>query len=71
MFHAWFSPRFQNVISGEALFQNVYGAYQTEGYRQGYMDNALSQLNATYYLMNWAIEELQDGYYLISGSKFR
>ncbi len=60
------SYRFQNVISGEALFQNVYGAYQTEGYRQGYMDNALSQLNATYYLMNWAIEELQDGYYLIT-----
>lgn len=57
---------FQNVIYGEELFQNVYGAYQTEDYRQGYMDSALTQLNASFYLMNWMIEELQDGYYLVT-----
>ncbi|MDE7018670.1 MAG: hypothetical protein K2P65_14075 [Lachnospiraceae bacterium] len=58
--------RFQSVISGEPLFQGVYGAYQTDGYRQGYMDSALEQLGASYYLMNWVIEELQDGYYLVT-----
>lgn len=57
---------FQSVIYGEELFQNVYGSYQTEDYRQGYMDSALTQLNASYYLINWMIEELQDGYYLVT-----
>lgn len=57
---------FQKVIYGEPLFQNVYGAYQTEDYRQGYMDSALSELGASYFVMNWMIEELQDGYYLVT-----
>ncbi|MCM1388147.1 MAG: hypothetical protein NC231_12535 [Bacillus sp. (in: Bacteria)] len=57
---------FQTVISGEPVFQGVYSAYQTEGYRQAYMDSALEQLGAEAYLMAWMIEELQDGYYLVT-----
>lgn len=57
---------FQTVVKGEPVFQGVYAAYQTDAYRQGYMDRALTDINASFYLLNWMIEELQDGYYLVT-----
>lgn len=58
--------QFWNVVKGDLLFLDVYGAYQTEDYRQGYMDSALTDIDASYYLLYWTIEALQDGYYLIT-----
>ncbi|MCM1156803.1 MAG: hypothetical protein NC314_12280 [Roseburia sp.] len=58
--------QFWNVVKGDLLFQDVYGAYQTEDYRQGYMDSALAEVGGSFYLLNWTIESLQDGYYLIT-----
>lgn len=57
---------FHNVISGQVLFNNVYSAYQTDDYRKGYMDKAISELGASTYRIDWAIEELQGGYYLVT-----
>ena len=57
---------FQIVLYGEPAFQGVYGAYQTEAYRGGYMDRALTDIGASYYLITWVIEELQDGYYVVT-----
>ena len=57
---------FWNVVKGDLLFLDVYGAYQTEDYRQGYMDSALTDIDGSYYLLTWTIEALQDGYYLIT-----
>ncbi len=57
---------FQIVLYGEPAFQGVYSAYQTEAYRSGYMDRALTDIGASYYLITWVIEELQDGYYIVT-----
>lgn len=57
---------FKNAIYGDALFLDVYGSYQTNDYRQGYMDSAIAQTGAANCLIIWTIEELQDGYYLVS-----
>lgn len=57
---------FQNVITGKILFDNVYNAYQNGGYRQGYMDKAMEELEASDFRLDWSIEELQNGYYLVT-----
>lgn len=57
---------FQILISGETLFEEVYGAYQTEDYKQGYMNKALIALGASGYRIDWNIEALQDDYYLVT-----
>lgn len=57
---------FQNVITGKILFDNVYDAYQNGGYRQGYMDKVMEELEASDFRLDWSIEELQNGYYLVT-----
>lgn len=57
---------FWNVIEGDSVFLDVYGAYQTDDYRQGYMDSALTEIDGSFYYVTWMIEALQDGYYLIT-----
>lgn len=57
---------FQNVITGKVLCDNVYNAYQNGGYRQGYMDKVLEELEASDFRLDWSIEELQNGYYLVT-----
>ena len=57
---------FWNVVKGDNVFLDVYGAYQTEDYRQGYMESAMTEVDGSFYLVNWTIESLQDGYYLIT-----
>ena len=57
---------FQILLYGKPVFQDVYTVYQTEAYRSGYMDRALSDIDASFYLITWVIEELQDGYYLVT-----
>lgn len=57
---------FQNVITGKTLFDSVYNAYQNGGYRQGYMDKVMSELEASDFRLDWSIEELQNGYYLVT-----
>ena len=57
---------FQIVLYGKPVFQDVYTVYQTEAYRSGYMDRALTDIGASYYLITWVIEELQDGYYIVT-----
>lgn len=57
---------FQNVITGKILFDNVYDAYQNGGYRQGYMDKVMEELEASDFQLDWSIEELQNGYYLVT-----
>ena len=48
------------------LFNSVYSGYQTDGYRKGYMDKAMSDLEAESFRIDWSIEELKGGYYLIT-----
>ncbi len=60
------SYSFSNLVSGDSMFSSVYGAYQSNDYRQGYMDSAISQLDASLYRINWQIEALRDNYYLIT-----
>ncbi|MDE5866990.1 MAG: hypothetical protein K2H31_10390 [Lachnospiraceae bacterium] len=57
---------FQIALSGDALFNDVYEAYQTEDYRQGYMDKALTALGAVEYRIDWSIEALQEDCYLVT-----
>lgn len=57
---------FQIALSGDALFNDVYEAYQTEDYRQGYMNKALTALGATEYRIDWSIEALQEDCYLVT-----
>ena len=57
---------FQILLYGEPAFQGVYSAYQTEAYRNGFMNRTLTDIDASFYLITWVIEELQDGYYLVT-----
>lgn len=57
---------FKIVLSGEALFNNVYDAYQTDDYKQGYMDKAMTALGASGYRIDWSIEALTEDYYLVT-----
>ncbi len=57
---------FSNVIEGDALFEEWYGAYQGEGYRQGYMNNAIAAAGASSCEMNLEVEELAGGRYLVT-----
>ena len=60
------SYSFNTLISGKSLYEDVYGAFQTNDYRQGYMDSAMTTLNGSLYRINWRIEALQDDYYLVT-----
>lgn len=56
---------FQIALSGDSLFNDIYEAYQTEDYKQGYMNKVLTALGATEYRIDWSIEALQDDCYLV------
>lgn len=60
------SYTFSTLLAGTSLYEDVYGAFQTNDYRQGYMDSVMSQLNGSIYRINWQIEALQDDYYLVT-----
>lgn len=57
---------FQIALSGDSLFNDVYEAYQTEDYKQGYMNKIMTALGATEYRIDWSIEALQDDCYLVT-----
>lgn len=57
---------FSNLVAGKELFEEVYGSFQTNDYRQGYMDSVMSELDASLYRINWQIEALQEDYYLVT-----
>lgn len=57
---------FRTVLAGDALFDDVYAAYQTDDYKQGYINKAMTELGASEYRINWNIEMLADSYYLVT-----
>ncbi len=57
---------FYNVIEGEELLSRWYQEYQLEIYRQAYMENAMTELGASFCEMEMKIEELQDARFLIA-----
>lgn len=59
------SYEFYNVIEGEALLQELYSAYQTDDYRQGYMEQAMSDIGAFSCEMSLEIEELEQQRFLV------
>ena len=59
------SYEFYNVIEGEALLQEWYGAYQAEAYRQGFLENAMRSMGASSCEMGIGMEELDQKRYLV------
>ncbi|MDE7287195.1 MAG: hypothetical protein K2N55_10200 [Lachnospiraceae bacterium] len=57
---------FANVIEGQTLAQELDAAYRTEGYRQGYMEDAMEAVLASSCEMDLRIEELAGGRYLVT-----
>ena len=57
---------FRNAIVGEQLFEEWKRSYDSEDYRQAYMENAMTAIGAYRCTMALEIEELQDGMYLIT-----
>lgn len=60
------SYTFYNVLENESLLEAWYDHYQTEAYRQGYLEEAMRSLEAAHCELALAVEELQDGRLLIS-----
>lgn len=56
---------FYAVAGSEALMQEIYQAYQSDAYRQGYMENAMTATGASVCEMNLDVEELAGGRYMI------
>ncbi len=56
---------FYNVLEGEQLLDEWYGNYQAENYKQGYLEAAMTALNATSCSMSLQVEQLQGGKYLV------
>lgn len=59
------SYEFYTVADSESLMEEIYQAYQSEAYRQGYMEIAMSAIGASVCEMNLDVEELAGGRYLI------
>ena len=57
---------FYNVVSGDALLEEIYAAYQSDAYRSGYLDETMTEIGAWRGTMSLEIETLQDGYYRIA-----
>ncbi len=57
---------FTNAITGEQLFEEWKRAYESEGYRQAYMEEAMTAAGAGRCTMTLGIEKLQDDIYLIT-----
>lgn len=62
----WGEYQFSCVIEGETLSQELNTIYQTEGYRQGYMENAMEAISASSCEMNLRMEELEQNRYLVT-----
>ncbi len=56
---------FYTVADGGALMQEIYQAYQSDDYKQGYMENAMTAIGASVCEMNLDVEELAGDRYLI------
>jgi len=56
---------FYNVLEGDALVEQWYRDYQSNRYRQAYMEDAMTQIDATSCEITLDVEELQGGRYLI------
>lgn len=56
---------FYNVIEGDELLDEWYQNYQSEYYRQAYMENAMAEIGASSCEMALGTEQLQGGRYLI------
>lgn len=57
---------FTNAITGERLFEEWKKSYDSEGYRQAYMEEAMTAVGAGHCTMALSVEELQDGIYLVT-----
>lgn len=57
---------FYSVLDGEKMFDEWYQNYQTKAYEQGYLENAMTALNATTCSMSVQAERLQGGKYLVT-----
>lgn len=58
--------RFQNVIGGQKLLNTVTNAYQSNDYKEGYMNEAMEDMEAVSCSIQVMVEELRDGYYIIT-----
>lgn len=56
---------FYNVLNGEQLLDKWYQNYQMENYKQGYLEAAMTALNATSCSMSLQVEQLQGDKYLV------
>lgn len=59
------SYQFQNVISGQDLYSQIFNDYSNGNYKTAFVNDALSQLGARQFHVNIKIEELAEGYYLM------
>lgn len=57
---------FYNAIVGEQLLEEWKRSYDSDDYRQAYMENAMTAIGAYRCTMELEIEELQDGIYLVT-----
>lgn len=57
---------FRNAIKGEQLLEEWQRSYDSDDYRQAYMDNAMEEIGAYRCTMTLEVEELQDGIYLVT-----
>lgn len=62
------SYQFSNVIEGADLLQEIFAAYQAKNYRQGYMDQTLTDINAQICDMSLSVEDLGQNRYRIKHS---
>ena len=56
---------FYNVLDGEQMLEEWYRSYQAEGYKQAYLEAAMTDLNAVSCTMSLQVEQLQGGKYLV------
>ena len=60
------SISFQNVITDDAMWKEVYSAYSDGGYKSGYVNQVLTDKGATVCQVQVQAEELKDGHYLLN-----
>lgn len=58
--------QFQNVISLENVYFQMYEDYLNDTYNDGYLNNAQAELDAANFIYDIRIEELQGGYLLLT-----
>lgn len=57
---------FENVVSSEALVEDIYSKYSNKEYVSAYMDDALNSIGAYSYDMNLLVEELEGKNYRLT-----